>query len=164
MRCFIVLPFLLLLTGCASSGVVIGPFSHWADESNRSAKLERNVVNSQTINRVQKGQILVARSLGAGEKDIAVGLGIDFTELLSGDHTWGERFKMLGADLADVGLWTGLVTAGIKAYEALKHDNAPASVVKDLPTTANGGTVTVIYINNNSTLNYEYVNENETTK
>lgn len=106
---------LILIAGCASSGLVIGPASYLTDECNKSDRLERSVKESKEIPNNKKVRILKAYNMGATEDEIAVGLGVDMVEMCSSKYTSKEKMKMLGANVVDGSLWYVVVNALVKS-------------------------------------------------
>lgn len=101
----------MLLTGCAS-GPVIGPFSYMARQSNddaRMMRLQRGVLYADHVEAEKKDKIISAMRMGSRPEDIGLVFGVDVLALTSDDYTRGEKWKMLGAQVGDIGFWSALV-------------------------------------------------------
>jgi hypothetical protein len=96
----------LLSTGCATT--VVGPVSYATARSNKKAAIRRAAIRSKTLTAEQKSQIFELTALTVNHTEIAVGVGVNVTELLYGDYTWGEVAKQFAGVAADGGIYTAL--------------------------------------------------------
>lgn len=135
----------LLFSGCTSSGPVIGPLSYMANQHNQKLAKERNIQTSQKIPLERKESAIKAVRLGAGDGEIAAGIGIDLLTLAETKPTAGEMgLQLLGAagDLAGYALLAKEIKDSLQADEEKPEEKQPQQI-------NNNGTLILVNGNQN---------------
>jgi len=70
----------LLMTGCTTGGLVVGPLSYLSAQANAKSVRERAVMAAQ-IPEEKKPQVFRAMVAGASEGEVSRGMGVDFLAL-----------------------------------------------------------------------------------
>ena len=111
------------LMGCASPGgmTYVGPISYYHAKSADKAMMMRTVSMSRSIVAEKKEPIFKAVNMGSSPNEIAVGVGIDVGNLISGDYTGSEIAMQLLSSLGDSLIYGGI---GYGAYKAVQGNNS----------------------------------------
>jgi len=143
-----ILVSITLSMGCAGGGLIVGPVSYCTAVSNDRSRLHREV-NASTLPQEKKAAIVKLSAVTTDTGALGAFLNLDVGQLLKGDYTWGEILKQLGGDLADAGIYTGVIY-GLK--RGVDHWAASDPVVPDPSAEVNDNVIIVVNRSSNVTI------------
>ena len=109
--------------GCTTGGLVIGPFSNLASQSNERTMAVRSLEIS-SIPQEKKVAAIRAVDFGGNPGAVVVGLGIDVTALMENHYTIAELAKSTGGALLDTALYGGVAWGAGQIANSLSNNNS----------------------------------------
>ena len=109
--------------GCTTGGLVIGPFSNVAAQSNERTMLIRSLEVS-AIEPAKKEAAIRAVNFGSDSGGVVVGLGLDVTALMANRYTMMELAKSTGGALLDTVLYGGVAWGAGQIANSLSNNNS----------------------------------------
>lgn len=113
-----------VISGCTTGGLVIGPFSNMAAQSNERAMMTRSVMASTRIEPAKKEQAIRAMNMCGDAGAVVVGLSLDVTALVDNQYTMKELFKSAIGAIGDTLLYGGAIVGAGKIADSMNNSRS----------------------------------------